>query len=312
MSFINHKRTHFFRGKEKEITEVGQGKIRKIKIEKYQAHQIIIKVIDLVKNDLTRVDSIVIIGRKFIRGILKYFSLFVLEKPEVQKEIKAENDKDKLVKSLVKLGNKNRYQFTEQRTVKTIPLFTEQEVQEIPGGWQAQSAEDFLSAFLDLANGSLEHFLVTVKKDPHLQDELMKAFLDEETEKLKQFVAAVQKNSTWQKKLRAETNKDSFVQRAVELGKQNGYEFTDATDEKVQAIPGSWQAQSVEELLSVFLNAANKKLENRIDRETAQKQFIKIAMELAKEKGYNFTDEEENRLSKAFADAWYERGRIWS
>jgi hypothetical protein len=291
---------------EDRITETSQDtslKTKKIKLGKEQARKLIMKVIDLCEKSIK--EEVVPIKGISIKRNLLYFSLLVLNDPDLQEELKAETnkDKDKFLECLIELGKRNNRQFTEQ------------DVKAIPGTWEAQSAKELLATFLDLPKvlkGSLEQFLTTVKNNSSLQDKLMEAFLDEETESLEQFAKAVQNNPALQKKLRTTPNKDSFVKQAVDLGKQNGYVFT---DKKVQAISGSWNAQSVQELLEVFLKVTKGSLENLIDKETAQRQFKERAMELAQENGYILSETEGNRLSKALADAWttrYERGRIWS
>jgi len=269
-----------------------------------ESRKLIRRTIDSVEKSIKGSNSVVTRKGIPIKGNLLYFFSLVLNDQALHNKLKAETNKDKLLKRLVELGKKNDYQFTEQ------------DVEAIPGSWQAQSAEQLLSMFLNLAKGSIEQFLVTVKNNPPLQDKLMEAFLDKEKVSLEQFATDLQDNPAWQKKLRTALNKESFVKQAVELGNQNCYQFT---DKEVQAIPGSWQVQSVEKLLSLLLNLKKGSLENHIDKETAQKQFVQVAMELAKENGYCFPEEEEKRLSevlsKALADAWnasYERGRIWS
>jgi hypothetical protein len=276
----------------------------KKKMGEEEARKLIRRTLNSVENSIKGSDSVLTIKGIPIKGNLLYFFSLVMNDQALHDKLKAETDKGKLLKLLVELGKKNDCKFTEQ------------DVEAIPGSWQAQSAQQLLSVFLNLAKGSIEQFLVTVKNNPPLQEKLMEAFLDKEKVSLEQFATDFQDNPAWQKKLRMAPNKESFVKQAVDLGNQNCYQFT---DKEVQAIPGSWQAQSVEDLLSLLLNLKKGSLENYIDKETAQKQFVQVTMDLAKENGYCFLEEEEKRLSevlsKGLADAWnasYERGRIWS
>lgn len=288
-----------------KASQLESGK-KKINLGKEQSSKLIIKVIDLCEKSIKEA-AIAIKGISIKRNLLE-LSLLVLNDPALQEKLKTETDKTgtdkaKFVKYVIELGKKKNHPFTEE------------DVEAIPGSWEAQSAKELLAIFLDfpqVSQGSFEQFLTTLKNNSSLQDKLMEAFLDEETENLGQFAKAVQNNPALQKKLRTTPNKDSFVKQAVDLGKQNGYVFT---DKKVQAISGSWNAQSVQELLEVFLKVTKGSLENLIDKETAQRQFKERAMELAQENGYILSETEGNRLSKALADAWttrYERGRIWS
>ena len=95
------------------------------------------------------------------QGSLQHFSWVVQNNPNLQAELTKVTDKNAFVEKLLELAK-----------IQGGYKFTAQEVMTIPGTWSANSVEELISVFYNLTQGSLEHFLTEVEKDPVLQQKL--------------------------------------------------------------------------------------------------------------------------------------------
>ncbi|NEP51794.1 MAG: Nif11 family protein [Moorea sp. SIO3C2] len=132
--------------------------------------------------------------------------------------------------------------------------------------------------------GNLQHFSWVVQNDPNLQAELNKI-----------------------------TDKGAFVEQLLALAKtQGGYNFA-AQD--VMTMPGSWSANSVEELISAFYTLAQgslehfltdvkqdpalqQKLSEKLQTTTDKDNLAQVLVKLGKAEGYSFTAEDVEEVAQ--------------
>ena len=131
------------------------------------------------------------------QGSLQHFSWVVQNNPNLQAELTKVTDKNAFVEKLLELGK-----------IQGGYTFTAQEVMTVPGAWSANSVEEMISAFYQLTQGSLEHFLTDVEQDPVLQQKL-----DE--------------------KLKTTADKGNLAEILAQLGEAEGYSFTTKDVEEV-------------------------------------------------------------------------------
>jgi hypothetical protein len=94
------------------------------------------------------------------------------------------------------------------------------------------------------------------KKTLQFLDELLHALQSKKG--FKEFAFFVANHPEVQKKLQESQDKNIFKERLVQVGKEEGYEFT---GKNVTEIPDSWSACSVEELVSKLVNWGKKGLQ---------------------------------------------------
>lgn len=129
---------------------------------------------------------------------------------------------------------------------------------------------------------------------------------------LQHFSWVVQNNPNLQAELTGVSDKNAFVEKLLELAKiQGGYTFT---AQEVINIPGAWNANSVEDLISAFYNLTQGSLEQfltdveqdpvlqqKLDEKlkTADKgNLAKILAQLGEEEGYSFTTEDVENVAQ--------------